>query len=34
MDYLNAKGTHLRIGFAGLREKEIEEGLNILKTLL
>jgi DNA-binding transcriptional MocR family regulator len=34
MDYLNSFGTHLRIGFAGVNEKEIKEGLGFLKTLL
>jgi len=34
MDYTEAKGSHLRIGFAGVNEKEISEGLKILKTLL
>ena len=34
MDYLNLKGTHLRIGFAGVTEIQIKEGLQILKILL
>ncbi len=34
MDYLNSKGTHLRIGFAGVNENQIKEGLQILTNLL
>lgn len=34
MDYLKSTGTHLRIGFAGVNEKEIDEGLGILKNLI
>ncbi|WP_413290681.1 PLP-dependent aminotransferase family protein [Bdellovibrio sp. HCB337] len=34
MDYLKSRGTHLRIGFAGVNEKEITEGLRILRDLL
>lgn len=34
MDYLKSRGTHLRIGFAGVNEKEITEGLQILQDLL
>lgn len=34
MDAQNAKGTHLRIGFAGVNEKEISQGLGVLQSLL
>ncbi len=34
MDYLPSVGTHLRIGFAGVNEKEIENGFKILSDLL
>lgn len=34
MDYLKSTGTHLRIGFAGVNEKEITEGLGILKKII
>lgn len=34
MDYNGTSGTHLRIGFAGVNEREISEGLALLKTLL
>lgn len=34
MDYASSKGTHLRIGFAGVNEKEIKEGLRVLKNYL
>jgi GntR family transcriptional regulator / MocR family aminotransferase len=34
MDYLQSKGTHLRIGFAGVSENEIKEGFEVLKSLL
>ncbi|MEN0059709.1 MAG: PLP-dependent aminotransferase family protein [Bdellovibrio sp.] len=34
MDYSKSQGTHLRIGFACVNEKEIKEGLGLLKTLL
>lgn len=34
MDYLGSSGTHLRIGFAGVNEKEITEGFEVLRGLL
>lgn len=34
MDYTQSTGTHLRIGFAGVNEKEIKVGLDVLKSLL
>lgn len=34
MDYLQKKGTHLRIGFAGVNEQQITTGLTILNKLL
>ena len=34
MDYTKSVGTHLRIGFAGVNEKEIREGFEVLKGLL
>lgn len=34
MDYLGCVGTHLRIGFAGVNEKEIAEGIGVLKSLI
>lgn len=34
MDYLAAKGTHLRIGFAGVTEEEIKKGFAILRDTL
>lgn len=34
MDYLGSTGNHLRIGFAGVNEKEITEGFEVLRGLL
>lgn len=34
MDYLKSKGTHLRIGFAGVNEREINEGMKVLKSII
>ncbi|MGZ3772602.1 MAG: aminotransferase-like domain-containing protein [Pseudobdellovibrionaceae bacterium] len=34
LDFLQKKGTHLRIGFAGVNEKEIETGFKTLKKIL
>ncbi len=34
MDYYGSHGTHLRIGFAGVNEKEIKEGLSVLRSIL
>lgn len=34
MDYLNAKGTHLRIGFAGVNESQIVDGFKVLAESL
>lgn len=34
LDYKGLDGTHLRIGFAGVNEREIEEGLATLSKLL
>lgn len=34
MDYLESSGTHLRLGFAGVNEREISEGIDVLKSLL
>jgi GntR family transcriptional regulator/MocR family aminotransferase len=34
MTYDASKGTHLRIGFAGVSEKQIDQGLSVLQTLL
>jgi GntR family transcriptional regulator/MocR family aminotransferase len=34
MDYLAKKGTHLRIGFAGVNTQEIKQGFSILSEIL
>ena len=34
LDYSKKDGTHLRIGFAGVNENEIKDGLNILAEIL
>jgi GntR family transcriptional regulator/MocR family aminotransferase len=34
MTFDQTKGTHLRIGFAGVTEAQIEQGLNVLQTIL
>ena len=34
MDYLDSRGTYLRIGFASVNEIEIVEGIEVLKSLI
>jgi len=34
LDYTESVGTHLRIGFAGVTEREIKDGFKVLKDLL
>jgi hypothetical protein len=34
MDRIKSMGTHLRIGFAGVNESEIKEGMATLQGLL